>query len=180
MAKEVIATDKAPAAIGPYVQATKLGDLVFTSGQIPLDPATMDIVAGGIEAQAEQVMKNLVAVLKAAGADTSTRSRSRGRTAAVATSPRRECRGPTPCRNRACPPTPERWSCRPAAGSRSRRRTASARGCSAGSGGTACKIPRGSRAACSRASSTGRPSTVPAARSSRSAPRRTFEPRAAG
>ena len=71
MAKEVIATDKAPAAIGPYVQATKLGDLVFTSGQIPLDPATMDIVAGGIEAQAEQVMKNLVAVLKAAGADTS-------------------------------------------------------------------------------------------------------------
>ncbi len=53
MAKEVIATDKAPAAIGPYVQATKLGELVFTSGQIPLDPATMDIVAGGIEAQAE-------------------------------------------------------------------------------------------------------------------------------
>ena len=41
MAKEVIATDKAPAAIGPYVQATKLGDLVFTSGQIPLDPATI-------------------------------------------------------------------------------------------------------------------------------------------
>lgn len=71
MAKEVIATDKAPAAIGPYVQATKLGELVFTSGQIPLDPATMEIVAGGIEAQAEQVMKNLVAVLKAAGADTS-------------------------------------------------------------------------------------------------------------
>ncbi len=70
MAKEVIATDKAPAAIGPYVQATKLGELVFTSGQIPLDPATMDIVAGGIEAQAEQVMKNLVAVLKAAGSDT--------------------------------------------------------------------------------------------------------------
>ena len=67
MAKEVIATDKAPAAIGPYVQATKLGELVFTSGQIRLDPATMDIVAGGIEAQAEQVMKNLVAVLKAAG-----------------------------------------------------------------------------------------------------------------
>ena len=67
MAKEVIATDKAPAAIGPYVQATKLGDLVFTSGQIPLDPATMDIVAGGIEAQAEQVMKNIGAVLQAAG-----------------------------------------------------------------------------------------------------------------
>lgn len=70
MAKEVIATDKAPAAIGPYVQGTKLGELIFTSGQIPLDPTTMDIVAGGIEAQAEQVMKNLVAVLKAAGSDT--------------------------------------------------------------------------------------------------------------
>lgn len=71
MAKEVIATDKAPAAIGPYVQATKLGELVFTSGQIPLDPATMEIVAGGIEEQAERVMKNLVAVLHAAGADAS-------------------------------------------------------------------------------------------------------------
>ncbi|MGL5814332.1 MAG: RidA family protein [Aeromonas sp.] len=70
MAKEVIATEKAPAAIGPYVQGTKLGELIFTSGQIPLDPTTMDIVAGGIEAQAEQVMKNLVAVLKAAGSDT--------------------------------------------------------------------------------------------------------------
>lgn len=70
MAKEVIATDKAPAAIGPYVQGTKLGELIFTSGQIPLDPTTMDIVAGGIDAQAEQVMKNLVAVLKAAGSDT--------------------------------------------------------------------------------------------------------------
>ena len=69
MAKEVIATDKAPAAIGPYVQATKLGELVFTSGQISLDPPTMDIVAGGIEAQAEQVMKNLFAVLEAAGSN---------------------------------------------------------------------------------------------------------------
>lgn len=70
MAKEVIATDKAPAAIGPYVQATKVGEMIFTSGQIPLDPATMEIVAGGIEEQAERVMKNLVAVLQAAGADT--------------------------------------------------------------------------------------------------------------
>ena len=69
MAKEVIATDKAPAAIGPYVQATKVGEMIFTSGQIPLDPATMEIVAGGIEEQAERVMKNLVAVLHAAGAD---------------------------------------------------------------------------------------------------------------
>ncbi|MFQ1686858.1 RidA family protein [Aeromonas veronii] len=71
MAKEVIATDKAPAAIGPYVQATKVGEMIFTSGQIPLDPATMEIVAGGIEEQAERVMKNLVAVLQAAGADAS-------------------------------------------------------------------------------------------------------------
>ncbi|MGL4716156.1 MAG: RidA family protein [Aeromonas sp.] len=71
MAKEVIATAKAPAAIGPYVQATKVGEMIFTSGQIPLDPATMEIVAGGIEEQAEQVMKNLVAVLHAAGADAS-------------------------------------------------------------------------------------------------------------
>ncbi|PJG58091.1 RidA family protein [Aeromonas cavernicola] len=71
MAKQVIATDKAPAAIGPYVQATKVGDLIFTSGQIPLDPATMEIVSGGIDAQAEQVMSNLLAVLHAAGADAS-------------------------------------------------------------------------------------------------------------
>jgi 2-iminobutanoate/2-iminopropanoate deaminase len=71
MAKEVIATEQAPAAIGPYAQGTKLGELVFTSGQIPLDPSTMEIVSGGVEQQAEQVMKNLVAVLKAAGSDTS-------------------------------------------------------------------------------------------------------------
>ncbi|MFM4703817.1 RidA family protein [Aeromonas crassostreae] len=71
MAKEVIATEQAPAAIGPYVQGTKLGELVFTSGQIPLDPTTMEIVSGGVEAQAEQVMKNLVAVLQAAGSDPS-------------------------------------------------------------------------------------------------------------
>ncbi|MGE6107214.1 RidA family protein [Aeromonas sobria] len=71
MAKEVIATEQAPAAIGPYVQGTKLGELVFTSGQIPLDPTTMEIVGGGVEAQAEQVMKNLVAVLQAAGSDPS-------------------------------------------------------------------------------------------------------------
>ena len=71
MQKEIINTPNAPAAIGPYVQATRLGDLVFTSGQIPLDPASMELVTGPVEAQAEQVMKNLVAVLKAAGADTS-------------------------------------------------------------------------------------------------------------
>ena len=68
MQKEVISTNQAPAAIGPYVQATRLGDLVFTSGQIPLDPATMELVTGSVEVQAEQVMKNLLAILTAAGA----------------------------------------------------------------------------------------------------------------
>ena len=72
MQKEVINTNQAPAAIGPYVQATRLGALVFTSGQIPLDPATMTLVTGSIEVQAEQVMKNLLAVLEAAGATATT------------------------------------------------------------------------------------------------------------
>ena len=72
MQKEVINTNQAPAAIGPYVQATRLGDLIFTSGQIPLDPATMTLVTGSIEVQAEQVMKNLLAVLEAAGATATT------------------------------------------------------------------------------------------------------------
>lgn len=61
-------TDLAPAAIGPYCQAMVTGKLVFTSGQIPIDPATGEISAVGIEAQTEQVMKNLGQVLKAAGA----------------------------------------------------------------------------------------------------------------
>ena len=68
---EKVYTKNAPEAIGPYSQAVKAGGLLFTSGQIPLDPATMEIVAGGIEEQAERVMKNLVAVLHAAGADAS-------------------------------------------------------------------------------------------------------------
>ncbi|MGL5948935.1 MAG: RidA family protein [Aeromonas sp.] len=71
MTKQVIATEQAPAAIGPYVQGTCLGELIFTSGQIPLDPASMQVVDGGIEAQTEQVMANLVAVLAAAGSDAS-------------------------------------------------------------------------------------------------------------
>ncbi len=62
-----VSTEKAPAAIGPYSQAVICGDMVFTSGQIPIDPATGNIEAKGIEAQAEQVMKNLGEVLKAAG-----------------------------------------------------------------------------------------------------------------
>ena len=64
---KVISTDKAPAAIGPYSQAVACGDMLFTSGQIPIDPATGEIVEGDISAQAEQVMKNLGAVLEAAG-----------------------------------------------------------------------------------------------------------------
>ena len=62
-----IATDKAPGAIGPYSQAIVTGNLVFTSGQIPINPETGAVEAVGIEAQAEQVMKNLGAVLSAAG-----------------------------------------------------------------------------------------------------------------
>ena len=64
---EKVATEFAPAAIGPYSQAIKVGDLVFTSGQIPLDPATGTMVGSTIEEQTEQVMKNLSAVLTAAG-----------------------------------------------------------------------------------------------------------------
>ncbi|MGG1638139.1 MULTISPECIES: RidA family protein [unclassified Paenibacillus] len=64
---QVIATDKAPAAIGPYSQAIKLGGLLFTSGQIPLDAAGQ-LVDGGIEEQTHQVFRNLEAVLAAAGA----------------------------------------------------------------------------------------------------------------
>lgn len=64
---EKISTKSAPAAIGPYSQAVKAGGFVFTSGQIALDPATGEIVAGGIAEQAERVMKNLEAVLAAAG-----------------------------------------------------------------------------------------------------------------
>lgn len=66
---QVIYTEKAPAAIGPYSQAMKVGNLLYTSGQIPIDPLTGDIVPGGIEKQTEQVCKNLSAVLAAAGVD---------------------------------------------------------------------------------------------------------------
>lgn len=62
-----VSTDKAPAAIGPYSQAIVCGNMVFTSGQIPIDPASGNVEATTIEGQAEQVMKNLGEVLKAAG-----------------------------------------------------------------------------------------------------------------
>jgi 2-iminobutanoate/2-iminopropanoate deaminase len=65
--KDRIQTDRAPQAIGPYSQAIKAGGLLFASGQIPLDPATMQIVEGGIGQQTERVMNNLQAVLEAAG-----------------------------------------------------------------------------------------------------------------
>lgn len=64
---EKIHTEKAPAAVGPYSQAMIVNGLVYTSGQIPLDPATGELVGETIEEQAEQVMKNLVAILEAAG-----------------------------------------------------------------------------------------------------------------
>jgi 2-iminobutanoate/2-iminopropanoate deaminase len=64
---EFVRTDNAPAAIGPYSQAVVLGDLVFTAGQIALDPATMEVVGDDTAAQTEQVLTNLAAVLEAAG-----------------------------------------------------------------------------------------------------------------
>ena len=68
MPKTIIQTDGAPAAIGPYSQAVRAGDFVYCSGQIPLDPSTGQMVEGDVVAQTEQVMRNLEAVLKAAGA----------------------------------------------------------------------------------------------------------------
>lgn len=67
MPKSIISTPDAPAAIGTYSQAVRTGDLVFLSGQIPLDPATMEVVEGGIEAEVRRVFDNLQAVCKAAG-----------------------------------------------------------------------------------------------------------------
>jgi reactive intermediate/imine deaminase len=67
MKKKALHTDDAPAAIGTYSQAVQTGQLVFLSGQIPLDPATMDVVDGDFEARARQVFDNLAAVAAAAG-----------------------------------------------------------------------------------------------------------------
>ncbi len=64
-----VATEKAPAAIGPYSQAIVCGEMVFTSGQIPINPASGNVESTTIEGQAEQVMQNLGEVLKAAGSD---------------------------------------------------------------------------------------------------------------
>ena len=65
--KKTIATPEAPAAVGPYSQAVAVGGLLFCAGQIPLDPATGEIVAGGVEAQTERVCANIAAVLQAGG-----------------------------------------------------------------------------------------------------------------
>ena len=65
--RKVVATEKAPAAIGPYAQANVIGNLVFTSGQLGMDPATGNLVEGGVQAQTHQVFANLKAVLEEAG-----------------------------------------------------------------------------------------------------------------
>jgi 2-iminobutanoate/2-iminopropanoate deaminase len=65
--KEVIATDRGPKAIGPYSQAIRANGFVFVSGQIPLDPATQQLVAGDIQVQTERVLENLKGIVEAAG-----------------------------------------------------------------------------------------------------------------
>jgi 2-iminobutanoate/2-iminopropanoate deaminase len=65
--KEIVSTEKAPGAIGPYSQAIKANGMLFCSGQIPIDPSTGEFVEGGVAKQTDQVFKNLVAVLEAGG-----------------------------------------------------------------------------------------------------------------
>jgi 2-iminobutanoate/2-iminopropanoate deaminase len=67
MTRSIVTTDLAPAAIGPYAQAVRAGNLIFTAGQIPIDPATQQLVQGGIAEQTKQVLENLKAILEAAG-----------------------------------------------------------------------------------------------------------------
>jgi 2-iminobutanoate/2-iminopropanoate deaminase len=67
--KTVVTANQAPSAIGPYSQGIKVGDFVFTSGQLPIDPTTGEIISGGVREQVERVLDNLQAVLVAAGAD---------------------------------------------------------------------------------------------------------------
>jgi 2-iminobutanoate/2-iminopropanoate deaminase len=67
--KTVVTTNQAPSAIGPYSQAIKVGDFVFTSGLLPIDPTTEEIISGGVREQVKRVLDNLKAVLVAAGAD---------------------------------------------------------------------------------------------------------------
>ncbi len=72
MSKTIVSTEKAPAAIGPYCQVVKYANFVFTSGQIPIDPASGGITPGGVEAQTRQALRNLEEVLIAAGASLAT------------------------------------------------------------------------------------------------------------
>ena len=67
MKKKIIATPKAPAAIGPYSQAIRIGEFLYTSGQISLDPETMEMITGDIEVETEKVLKNIEAILKEDG-----------------------------------------------------------------------------------------------------------------
>ena len=69
MQKKIVATPKAPAAIGPYSQAIRIGDFLYTSGQISLDPETMKMITGDIEVETEKVLKNIETILKADGLD---------------------------------------------------------------------------------------------------------------
>ena len=69
MEKKIVATPNAPAAIGPYSQAIRIGDFLYTSGQISLDPETMKMITGDIEMETEKVLKNIEAILKADGLD---------------------------------------------------------------------------------------------------------------
>jgi reactive intermediate/imine deaminase len=68
MSKQIISTANAPAAIGVYSQAVRVGNTIWVSGQIPLDPATKELVTGGIDAQVRRVLENLKAIVAAAGA----------------------------------------------------------------------------------------------------------------
>jgi len=68
---QIVTTESAPKAIGPYSQAVVVGELIYTAGQIALDPATMEVVGGGIKEQTTRVLANLKAVLEAAGSDLS-------------------------------------------------------------------------------------------------------------
>lgn len=67
--KKVISTDKAPAAVGPYSQAIRAGELLFVSGQLGIDPVTGKLVDGGIEKQTEQALRNVASIVEAAGSD---------------------------------------------------------------------------------------------------------------
>jgi 2-iminobutanoate/2-iminopropanoate deaminase len=67
MSKQAIATDKAPAAIGPYTQGVRVGNLIFTAGQVGVDPVTQQVVAGGITEQTTRTFENLKAILEAGG-----------------------------------------------------------------------------------------------------------------